>query len=372
MSNEELIILAEKIEKGKANKQEMLLYAAICESFQKEQVSLEGMEAEILEMQEAGLRKFWIRQSGGNIKKQPLWPRMAVAAVAALVIVAVGLFYYSDQTGKGLQGLNYDIAPGKNTATLTLGNGKKIQLSDSKTGLVINSTELHYNDGSVVASDSVLRKIVSETMTQADLLMASTPRGGTYQVILSDGTHVWLNADSKLKFPSRFTGNSRTVILSGEGYFEVAHNKLKPFKVISEGQEIQVLGTHFNVNAYPDEGSTKTTLLTGSVKINEGITLKPGEQAIATKGELRVSKADIEEAVAWKNGFFIFKDSDLAEVMRQLSRWYDLDVEFKGPVPQNIFNGKVYRNMSLNDVLDVLSFSKVKFKIQGKRMTIYP
>ncbi|NQX38475.1 FecR protein [Pedobacter steynii] len=373
MSNEELIVLAKKIETGTASSQELLLYISACESFQKQMISLDEIDSEVAELQQAGLKKFWAKQNEEKAKVLPIWWCIAAAAVAALVIFGVSLFYYSKKADDVEQFSNVipSLAPGKNTATLKLGNGKTIQLSDAKTGLVLGSDDLQYNDGTRVESKSVSEEETSQNK-DVETLTASTPRGGTYQVTLSDGTHVWLNADSKLLFPSKFTGNSRIVTLVGEGYFEVAHNKAKPFKVRTAGQELEVLGTHFNVNAYTDELSTRTTLLTGSVKVNNNIVLLPGDQAMLSNGVTRVSRVDVDEVVAWKNGFFVFKGSNLGEVMRQLSRWYNLDVDFAGPVPKRTFNGKVYRNMNLNDVLEVLSFSKVKFKITGRRMTIYP
>ncbi|RQO74455.1 iron dicitrate transport regulator FecR [Pedobacter sp. KBW06] len=373
MSNEELITLANKIDTGTANTQEILLYIAVCESFQQKQVSLEEIDSEILNMKEAGLKKFWAHQKTDNIKIRLKWLPLAVAAVAALVILGVSLFFYSSQGNKvgQISKVIPEITPGKNIATLTLGNGKTILLSEIKTGLVVNPNELRYNDGTKISMPD-REKELSRHIEEIEWLTASTPRGGTYQVILSDGTRVWLNADSKLLFPSKFVGNNRIVTLIGEGYFEVTHNKAKPFKVRTARQELEVLGTEFNVNAYADEMSTKTTLITGSVKVNNNIFLQPGEQAMSDRGVLSVSRADVEEVVAWKNGFFVFKDSNLMAVMRQLSRWYDLDVHFEGPVPNETFNGKVYRNMNLNDVLEVLSFSKVKFDITGRRMTIYP
>jgi len=307
------------------------------------------------------------------LKRRKLNRARWLAAAAAIMLIAVGIYFYKSYEAthgsaskfKAQHALN-DIQPGYNQATLTLGNGKTITLSDKKNAIVVASSHLTYNDGTEIRTSS----------KTIELLKASTPRGGQYQVLLPDGTHVWLNSMSSIQFPSKFTGDNREVELTGEAYFEVAKNKVLPFIVKTDQQRIKVLGTHFNVNSYRDEPVVKTTLLEGSVSISslnniyQPVTVKPGQEAVSTNQGIAVKQANMEADMAWKNGLFIFKNSDLKTVMRQLSRWYDIDVEFKGPVPLEEFNGKVYRNMTLNEVLEVLSFSKVKFKIEGKKMTI--
>lgn len=317
-----------------------------------------------------------------------LWQKIAIAASLSMV-VGLGLYFYkSFDSGKGAIAVNQDVAPGKNAATLTLANGKKINLSDAvkgelaqESGISITKTE----DGQVVYQMAGSASAASaEESKNLKFNTLSTARGEQYQVILPDGTKVWLNAASSLKFPSTFAhAASRKVELSGEAYFEVTKDKSHPFKVTSEGQEVEVLGTHFDISSYADEELTKTTLLEGSVRValdsrartlTSKKILKPNEQSNLVRGSqtLQVKTVDAEAAVAWKNGLFQFDNADIKTVMSQLSRWYDIDVEFSGAIPKETFSGKVYRNMSLAKVLDVLSFSQVNFKIEGRKMIIHP
>ncbi|HQW44934.1 MAG TPA: FecR domain-containing protein, partial [Chitinophagaceae bacterium] len=207
-----------------------------------------------------------------------------------------------------------------------------------------------------------------------------TPRGGQYQVTLSDGTQVWLNAASSIRFPVVFTGTERKVEITGEAYFEVAKNKAMPFKVTAGSSEVEVLGTHFNINSYTDEPYIKTTLLEGSVKVTVPASaagqsskiLQYGQQtAVNKEGKISVlNNADLEEAVAWKNGRFQFKSADLKTILRQISRWYDADVEYRGNV--NIhFTGQLPRNDNVNKVFEKLALTgEVNFKVEGKKIIV--
>ncbi|TCC96544.1 FecR family protein [Pedobacter hiemivivus] len=315
-----------------------------------------------------------------------LWYRIGGVA-AVLALITLGIWLYNSQYS-GISSENpfvsaKDILPGKNTAMLTLANGKVITLSESKIGVVIAEEGLKYNDGTEVAASAA----------QAQMLTASTPRGGTYQVTLPDGTHVWLNADSKLSFPSKFSGPERKVLLKGEAYFEVAKShraKAKgdqsksepiPFIVATDKQEVTVLGTHFNINSYSDEAATKTTLLEGSVRVVVAGTksastafsyiLKPGEQAI-NNGNIRVEKVDLEEAVAWKNGNIVFTDRTLESIMRELSRWYEVDVVYMADAPKyEIFSGAVSRTRNISSVLERMQTTgSVRFKVEGRTITV--
>jgi len=319
-----------------------------------------------------------------------LWPGMAIAASLLLVLGAALWFYtYTTHHSAAITVVVKDMAPGRNTATLTFANGKTITLSDAKTGLVITSN-LTYNDGSSVGAYPELAPAtaVKDEITQ---LTASTPRGGTYQITLPDGTHVWLNADSKLIFPSKFSASERKVQLTGEAYFEVAkvihpvkslkgeitENKNIPFIVVSKNQEVEVLGTHFNINSYGDEGSVKTTLLEGSVKVNPlasptgagSVVLKPGQQAVVNgNSEIKVTEADMELAMAWKNGFFYFKDADIKVILRTFSRWYDIDVVSPTNLGDRKFSGKLYRNVNAYQALQVLKLLGVDFNLEKNEL----
>lgn len=315
-----------------------------------------------------------------------LWPQMVAAAVA-LLLVGAGIYFYN--ANKTISGYNdlvkmNNIVPGKNTATLTLADGKTIALSEAKNGVVIDANSLTYNDGTVVAQ----RETVSPGNAASNVMhtvMVATPRGGTYQVVLPDGSKVWLNADSRLKFPSRFAGAvNRKVELNGEAYFEVAKDKQRPFVVSTRGQEINVLGTHFNINAYLDEGNTKTTLLEGLVNVsvlNEVrntnhpasiVKLLPGQQAVLTHDQIRVKAVNPELAIDWKNGDFIFKDEALESILRKVSRWYNVEVIYQKDYPQNIkLGGLISRSRDLSAVLRLIeSTGKVQFKIEGKRIIV--
>jgi transmembrane sensor len=315
------------------------------------------------------------------------WKRIAVAA-SILLVAGAGLWFYTNiprhpDAGQDPESAQYatDIAPGKNTATLTLADGKPISLSDAKTGIVVDESKLAYSDGTVIPSS------LRDEAKQSQLITASTPRGGTYQVVLPDGTKVWLNAASSIKFPSDFKGANRVVELTGEAYLEVAKDKAHPFIVESKGQQVEVLGTHFNISAYPEEGNTKTTLLEGSVRVSslspsslrggttrqsqQAITLRPNQQSTMTGSKIDIKTIDPTETIAWKDGYFRFNDEKIESIMRKVSRWYDVDVEFKGEITKEGFNGAITRYSSIRDVLEIMEGSKaVHFKIEGRRIIV--
>jgi len=207
----------------------------------------------------------------------------------------------------------------------------------------------------------------------------TTPAGGQYQVTLPDGSRVWLNAASSITYPTMFNGNDRTVQITGEVYFEVAHDATKPFRVKSNGQTIEVLGTHFNINAYDDENVIKTTLLEGSVKVTTGdhvALLQPGQQSQVATAEnptgifKGIQNVDTDEAVAWKNGLFRFDKADIKTIMRQFSRWYDVDVVYQGDIKERVFSGSMHRNLSAANALELLSLANVHFTIDRKNIVV--
>jgi transmembrane sensor len=309
------------------------------------------------------------------VKTVRLWYRIAAAASICIVLGLAMLFYVNKQ---GDDGRNVkpgiDIAPGKNTATLVLPNGKTINLSDAKTGIVIDASKLTYNDGSVVSSKTIPDQ-ERASKQHAENLTVSTPRGGQYRIVLPDGTQVLLNAASLIKFPSNFAQlKERRVELIGEAYFEVTKNMDKPFIVKSMEQEVQVLGTHFNVNAYSDEKSIKTTLIEGSVRVSgnkKQIVLMPNQQAVFGD-DIRVKNVDVESEIAWKNGDFVFDSDDLESIMRKISRWYDVEVFYDGkPDKEMHFGGIVSRAKNISAVLKIMqSTGQVSFKVQGRKITV--
>lgn len=289
--------------------------------------------------------------------KRIYWKWIAAAAAIFMVASSVWLFNSTDD--------RIYVEAGKNTATLTLPNGKSIALSDQKSGLVIDAGKLIYNDGTSVEAESRLPE-----ESQLAMLSISTPKGGTYEIVLRDGSHVWLNADSKLEFPAVFASSGRVVKLIGEGYFEVAKNQNSPFRVITKGQEIKVLGTHFNVDAYANEKVIRTTLLEGLVSISgNGVDelLHPGFQALNTGNQISIAKIDVSTAVAWKNKQFIFEREDIKSIMRKVERWYDVEVVYTDMVSEETFSGGVSRFDNLSEVLKSLeSTGKVSFKVKGR------
>lgn len=329
-------------------------------------------------------REMWknIEAARGNVPVKRLWPKY-VAAACMLLCLGSGIFYSKYLINKPKndeQQALHDIAPGKNAATLTLANGKQILLTDSKNGKIATQA------GSHVTKTAEGRLIYKAMETDGNTALIyntlTTARGQQYELIMPDGTHVWLNAETTIKFPASFENQTvRSVELSGQAYFEVKKDAERPFIVISAKQKVKVLGTHFDVCDYPGE-ALRTTLLEGAVSVsridNAGNTwntrtLKPGQQSVlaVNAAGVEVIAADTEHAIAWKNGFFQFDNADVNTVMRQLSRWYDVKVEYKGAIPEELFSGKVYRNMSLSKVLEVLSFSQVNFEIKGRKMIIH-
>jgi transmembrane sensor len=262
-----------------------------------------------------------------------------------------------------------EVAPGGNHAVLTLANGSRIMLDTSRNGSLASQggTQVVKMD-----SGSVAYRLGASGEGAVGYNTVATPIGGQYEIILPDGTKVWLNAVSSLKFPTAFKGGDRTVELTGEGYFEVAKNTDMPFFVRAGGVEVEVLGTNFDVNAYSDEASVRTSLLNGAVRLSKGgsaILLKPGEQA---DGIALVKGADVDNAVAWKNGYFSFENANLQTVMRQLSRWYGIEVTYSVNPMAGSFGGDMGRDLNLTQVLDGLSKSGVHFKLEGKALTVLP
>jgi len=311
-----------------------------------------------------------------RVRKMYTWRRAAIAAAIVGLVTLTGLLWVKSNRSpdKSIAETFYknDVKPGGNHAVLTLANGAQILLdSAGKGNLAVQGgarvTKLKEGSLSYDAIGKDLSAVYHNTV--------STPIGGQYQVTLADGTQVWLNALSTLKFPTSFQGSARTVELTGEAYFEVAANKDQPFHVHVNGMNVEVLGTHFNVNAYTDETSVRTTLLEGAVRLVKGgshILLAPGEQGQTSEasGFTLIKNADTEQAVAWKNGYFSFEGADVHTIMRQISRWYNVDVQFEAPPADEHFHGKISRNVNVSEVLNVLAASGINFKIEGNKIIL--
>lgn len=303
------------------------------------------------------------------------YARVAAAAAIVLMIGAGGYFLLSDRQPVRepvAQRYRNDVLPGGNKAVLTLADGSTVTLDDAGPGAVAQQGGIQViktGDGNLAYEGQTGDGVVHyNTLT--------TPTGGKYRVALPDGTEVWLNAGSSLRYPTVFSGNNRQVELSGEAYFEVAQNASRPFMVkVQDGTNVEVLGTHFNINAYKDEARSITTLLEGAVNVRKGESsnrLSPGQQAIAGNA-IAVSNANVEAAVAWKEGLFLFKDTDIETIMKQLSRWYDIEVVYEGGPVKEYFNATIPRNVPVSKVFELLELTNlVHFKIDGRKVTVIP
>ncbi|SDK10792.1 FecR family protein [Pedobacter sp. ok626] len=316
----------------------------------------------------------WKNLPGNSaITRKINWPLnilLTAAAIAILATVSTLLFKNADPVPARFA---TDINPGGNKAILTLKNGKTIELSAAKSGIVIDASKLAYNDGTLINNE------------QAQAFTVSTPLGGTYQVKLPDGSKVWLNAGSSLTYDPYLKGKEqyRNIKLSGEAYFEVAKDKKHPFVVTTDKQKIEVLGTHFNISAYIDDLSNKTSLLEGSVKVapltttgseTKGLILKPGQQSEINSKGISVQEVDPTEVIAWKNGDFSFTSESLESIMQKVSRWYDVEVTYTNKKLGNKpFSGVISKYEKVSQVLCLLEATgEVKFKINGRKITVMP
>ena len=299
----------------------------------------------------------------------------AVAAVVAILFVAgTTLYFYPNRIADESVLINTyggDIPPGGDQAMLTLPDGHTVMLSSDKKGIRMDGS-LRYADGSEVAGGDFLGEV--------EWLALATPRGGQYYIELPDGSGVWLNAESKLRYPTRFGNQDRTVELEGEAYFEVA-KQATPFLVKTSAQTIRVLGTQFNVSAYTDDVKTVTTLVEGRVTVlpmgrQAEMSLKPGEQSVVEDQLITKTNVDVASFINWKNGSFSFRDTEIQEVMKQLSRWYNVEVVINKDVPPTSFYADIRRDKSLAQVLNILKKGGVNFQIiqkpDGPQLVVMP
>jgi transmembrane sensor len=309
-------------------------------------------------------------------------PKLWISIAASLLLFAGFTFYYhlhnkqlcADKLAYQKAHPANDVKPGGAKAILTLSSGIKINLNDTKKGLLASQgkTLLKKNkDGQITyeaGGNNQNPALIYNTIT--------VPVGGQFQVVLSDSTKVWLNSSSSITFPVAFSKSERKISINGEAYLEVAKNKHLPFRVVTNKQTIEVLGTHFNINAYSDEPSIKTTLAEGSVKVTangQTVVLKPQEQSDVLNDNFQkidVNTADIDNVLAWKNGIFQFNNAEMPFIMREIARWYDVQVKYEGDVVQRKFTGSISRNVNLSELLNMLKYTGVDFKMQGHIITV--
>ncbi|SEW39729.1 FecR family protein [Chitinophaga sp. YR573] len=305
----------------------------------------------------------------GKEDKVRFLPRLGwVAAAAVILLGGVTAFLWQQPVKKPQQA--QVIMPGSNKAMLILADGSSVTL-DSAGKQVIKQ-----GNTTIMQSGGQLQYAANGNNSTISYNTLRTPRGGQFRLTLPDGSAVWLNAASSITYPTAFTGADRTVKVTGEAYFEIAKMADKPFRVkISERTTINVLGTNFNINAYTDEPFTNTTLLEGSIGVmtgdNQQVVLRPGQQARTTGTGVKVlDNTDLDQVVAWKNGAFNFDGTDLSSVLRQLSRWYDVEVVFEGKIPQRRFGGAIQRNLQLQQVLRILEKMNIKFRMDGRKLIV--
>jgi transmembrane sensor len=380
MTREEIIHLCDRIATGQASEQDLVTYNSLLDQFGQSgwtdarMGEREEVRAAIKSAIDAALIKSEAPARGKLFRFRHSW----WAAAAVLVIAAGGVLYYRGQhpaTPPPVAAQQDIKAPTGSRTTLTLGNGRQIILDSVPAGTLAaqggttvakrDSSALSYQPTAGAAPDAA---VLFNTLTTAP--------GGQTRVVLADGSQVWLNTASSLRYPTAFNGADRTVDLKGEAYFEIAPHPARPFFVHVNGSTVAVLGTHFNIMAYTDEAGQQLTLLEGSVRVTKGTAVRvlhPGEQAVVDNGsgQLSVNKDVDEEAVlAWKNGFFEFNGQDIQAVMRQVSRWYNVRVVYDGTPPAGHFFGEVNRTSQVSDVLKIFAKANIRYTISNDQITI--
>ena len=368
LSNEELLILDD----WKIKNQKNDMFLKNMESLKKDRELSQRLHKELDDTYFATRKKLEYHKSKAT---RTLWYRISAASVLLILVITSALFI-----GRNSGPDNYvgNIEPGSHQATLELADGSKIELSPLVKDVVKDQDAVINIDKGMVSYKGTnnVDTLIADSIVYNTIVI---PRKGEYKIILSDGSSIWLNAESKLKYPLKFKGKERRVFLEGEAYFEVAHNSSMPFIVETEAQELAVLGTKFNITAFPDESSVQSTLVSGSVKINvknsdKKVLLIPGQQAVVDKDSrnLKVNSVDVSEITAWKEGFFSLENVTMEEFLNRLSRWYDVKFVFEDDSARGLaFRGSVPRYDNLISVLDMLqAISPVEFKYQKNEIEV--
>lgn len=381
-NRQELIQIFQKYLDGNATPEEQRFVEAWYESFGKDAGITDSYTEEQLGQMEARM-EYELKKRMEASRPRPLWKSLhrlvtpsRVAAAVFLILSLAGAWYIMSNQGSKETMTDestlhaIDLPPGSDQGILTLTDGSQIVLGSVATGMLArqgNTLIQKIEDGLVAYTGE-------DASLEPGLNTLTVPSGGKYSLVLPDGSRVWLNAESSITFPTAFSGRKRSVKISGEVYFDVAKDPARPFIVqVGNNRQIRVLGTQFNVNAYSDEEEITTTLLEGSVEILPGgnaglaVRLKPGEQAAFSEtGQISVRHGvNTDEIVAWKNGMFHFEKADIQSVMRQISRWYNVEVVYEGPLPNRSFSGKIDRQSNASEALDILRFTGLNFRIDA-------
>lgn len=382
MSKQDFITLYEKCLAGKCTDEERALlesYYAEIKLLDNEWDDALGDEDETREKIKEKMRLGADLQLVPVFKKSALFTWMGYAA-SVLFLITAGLlgWYYLTKPVVNNQAAG-NIKPGKNMAYLTLANGRSIVLHYAKNGQIAAGSGIiikKINDSILSYSSNNNIKNNKKIQVAPDSNALTIPRGGIFQTVLSDGTKVWLNSASSLKYPVAFAGKERRVVLVGEAYFEVAKNKAMPFKVSVKGVDVQVLGTHFNVMGYPEEKEVKTTLLEGAVKLHStagNALLRPGQQGVycCPNANFAINEVNTADVVAWKDGFFVFDNESIQNTMMKIGRWYNVDIVFESKLTHSSFGGTISRYKNIDVVLKALEATgSVHFKIAGRRVVV--
>ena len=371
MSNNQLKELLDKYHLGQCTPDEVALLESWYTQLNASTHS-QFSETELAETE----KQLWSKIGPATRPVRKIKPKQRLAIAASLLLAfCIGAYFLLFETKQVPQVKKtvLDLAPGTNKAFISLADGSIVPLSGIANQKVLKqgATEI------LIIKSGMVTYRGSETGQSNVLNTLHTPRGGQYALTLSDGTKAWLDAASSITYPVAFNGATREVSITGQVYFEVAHNAAKPFRVSVKNETIEVLGTHFNVNAYNDEPTLTTTLLQGQIKLSlkggESKLMHPGEQGQVTNSRLAmVDQANVEEAVAWHNNMFKFNEASIPQVMRQLSRWYNVDIIYEGKIPDTKFSGELYRNVSALKISDILSYANIHFHIKDKKIIVTP
>ncbi|MCD0486700.1 FecR domain-containing protein [Pedobacter sp. MC2016-14] len=368
MTKTEFLLIANRVATGEASEQEYKIYLTYYNAFQVKESAWDGISDE----EKSSIKNLLSERIDQHIRPRilSLWPRLRLAAAVMALVIGTWLFTTNERMSvpekPGISSAS--IKPGMNKAILTMASGKKFDLTALEKGASLkleNISITKRNDGSLIYSILPHRK--SQEVSYNNI---STPRGGHIEINLPDGSHVFLNTASDMKIPSDLVENRRVELLEGEAFFEIAHNKHKPFRVISPNQTIEVLGTKFNVNAYAEENVIKTTLQEGLVRVGNNI-INPGQQAINSSGHIIVQSVDPEEAIAWMRGDFFFDGNSFESTMNMISRWYDVEIVYDYKPSGLHLSGQISRARSITEVLERLQeLENVRFKIEGRRIRV--